>query len=535
MNKAVRFDTFGVMIDCSRNAVMRPEIVKKYIDIISELGYNCLMLYTEDTYEVDNQPYFGHNRGKYSQEELKDIDNYAKTKGVDLIPCIQTLAHVDAIFHWSVYNNIRDCNDILLCEEEQTYKLIDDMFVSISKSFSSRVVNIGMDEAHMLGRGKYFDKHGAQDRFDILLNHLNKVSQIAKKYGFELLMWGDMFFRLLGNGGNYYGDDNEVPTSVKDMIPDNVTLVYWDYYSKDKANYDKKIKEHSAVKDNIWFAGGLWTWSGFAPHNRFSLETTKAAFDSCIEQGVKNVFVTMWGDNGSECSKFSVLPSLFYASELAKGNNDLDIIKQKFEAKYGVKFDDFMLLDLPLTPNGNENIINSDKYLFYNDCFMGLFDNMVKEDDGKKFGDMAKQLEKVNANEFSYLFDTAIALCKVLEKKTNLGVRTYNAYHSKDINLLKSVVLDYDIVILLLETFYDVYEKQWMLENKTHGFDVQDIRIGGLITRIKHCKKQLLRYINGDIEKIEELEEKRLDIRNRGNNSYIEFNSWGGSVTSNII
>lgn len=45
----------GVMLDCSRNAVVRPEQVKKYIDILQRLGYNSLMLYTEDTYEVDNQ------------------------------------------------------------------------------------------------------------------------------------------------------------------------------------------------------------------------------------------------------------------------------------------------------------------------------------------------------------------------------------------------------------------------------------------------------------------------------------------------
>ena len=69
----MKLDHLGVMLDCSRNGVLKPESVKRYIDILSRLGYNCLMLYTEDTYEVDNQPYFGYLRGRYSQEELKEI------------------------------------------------------------------------------------------------------------------------------------------------------------------------------------------------------------------------------------------------------------------------------------------------------------------------------------------------------------------------------------------------------------------------------------------------------------------------------
>ena len=534
MEKIKNLETFGVMLDCSRNAVMKPETVKEYIDLISDLGYNSIMLYTEDTYEVDNQPYFGHNRGRYTKDELKDLDAYANSKGVELIPCIQTLAHLDAIFHWSVYQSMRDCADILLCEDERTYKLIEDMFSSLSQCLTTKTINIGMDEAHMLGRGRYFDRHGTKDRFDILLNHLAKVSEIAKKYDYKLLMWGDMFFRLISNG-NYESGNIEVPQKVKDLIPDNVELVYWDYYSKDKANYDSKIAAHAALKDNIWFAGGLWTWSGFAPHNSFSIPATKAAFDSCFEHDIKNIFVTMWGDNGAECSKFSVLPSLFYASELAKGNSDMELIKTRFADKYGIGFDEFMLLDLPLTPNGNENIINSDKYLFYNDCFMGLFDKVVTPGDCENFGKMAQKLGEVKANKYSYLFKTLEALCKVLEKKADLGIRTRNAYMDGDKEALKSIITDYDKTVSLIEDFYTAYEEQWMRENRPQGFDVQDIRIGGLIRRIEHSKKRIIQFIDGEISCLEELEEQPLDIKNRGNCSHLEFNSWRDTATANII
>ncbi|MBQ6950606.1 MAG: family 20 glycosylhydrolase, partial [Clostridia bacterium] len=176
----------GTMIDCSRNAVMKKDAVKKWIDITAQMGYNCLMLYTEDTYEIKGQPYFGYLRGRYTQAELREMDAYAKEKGMELIPCIQTLAHLRSIFRWPVYDDVHDCHDILLLEEEKTYQLIDDMLRTCSECFESRTVNVGMDEAMFMGLGKYLKKHGYQNRTELLLRHVQKVAKIAEKYGQQL-------------------------------------------------------------------------------------------------------------------------------------------------------------------------------------------------------------------------------------------------------------------------------------------------------------------------------------------------------------
>ena len=84
---------FGVMLDCSRNAVMKPAVVKKLIDYLKKFGYNTLELYTEDTFRPDGEPYFGYLRGGYTGADIREIDAYAASRGVELIPCIQTLAH----------------------------------------------------------------------------------------------------------------------------------------------------------------------------------------------------------------------------------------------------------------------------------------------------------------------------------------------------------------------------------------------------------------------------------------------------------
>ena len=152
---------------------------------------------------------------------------------------------------------------------------------------------------------------------------------------------------IIPNATGYYDDNGSVSERISEMIPSNVNLVYWDYFSKDYNRYSNQIKKHLSIKDDIWFAGGLWSWIGFAPHNEFSMNITKAAFDACRDNGVKDVILTMWGDNGAECSKFSLLPSLYYASQIAHGVTDLETIKNGFKEKYGIDFDDFMLVDLP--------------------------------------------------------------------------------------------------------------------------------------------------------------------------------------------
>ena len=95
MENDFSFRTFGTMLDCSRNAVPNIRSLKKWIDLTAGLGYNALLLYTEDTYEVPGEPYFGYMRGRFTQDELREADRYALSRGMTLIPCIQVLAHLN--------------------------------------------------------------------------------------------------------------------------------------------------------------------------------------------------------------------------------------------------------------------------------------------------------------------------------------------------------------------------------------------------------------------------------------------------------
>ena len=60
----------------------------------------------------------------------------------------------------------------------------------------------------------------------------------------------------------------------------------------------------------------------------------------------------------------------------------------------------------------------------------------------------------------------------------------------------------------------------WHKTNKPFGFEVLDVRYGGLISRIDTAILRIEEYLNGEITKIEELEEKRLPYATSGVHKY---------------
>ena len=530
---------FGVMLDMSRNGVMKPSAVKKFVDYISSFGYNMLQLYTEDTYEVDGEPYFGYLRGGYKKEELREIDAYCKEKGVELVPCIQTLAHLGTIFRWFDYRSINDMADILLIDDPRTYQLIDNMFATLADAFSSRKIHIGMDEAHMVGMGKYRELHGICNRHELLKKHLAKVVEIAKKYGFEPMMWSDMFFRM-ANNGEYYGRNPKLPEEAIAEVPD-VSLVYWDYYHKQKADYRAMIKEHQRFGKELWFAGGTWSWVGFAPANRYSLQTMKPAMDVCREEGIENIFFTVWGDNGKECSYFTLLPSLYYLKRYYDGVKDRKQIAEEFEKLTGESFERMMNTDSPNYVGGNqEGFRNPSKYMLYNDPFFGIYDTQVKEGVCKQYKGYAKRfaLYAKQSQSFGYIYDVYAKLCKVLSYKYDLGVRARETYQNKDVAGMKEVIADFKKAEKALGEFYQAFRNLWYTENKPNGFEVQDARLGGLMLRMKNCRERLQAYVNGEISDLSELDEDLLDFWGKGK----EYDKhppccqhWGNTITTNQL
>lgn len=527
----------GYMADCSRNAVARVDTLKKLVRQAALMGYHFIGLYLEDTLAIPEEPYFGYMRGAYTKEEIAEVVRYAELFGVEIRPYVETLAHLNQITRYEHYQKFIDTDDILLAGDERTYEFLDHYLKAVSDAFPSRRVNLGMDEAHMVGLGKYLDAHGYQNRVEIIQNHLERVMEICRKYGLQPQMWSDMFFRL-AFGGEYYVKDKPMAENVK--IPEGLELVYWDYYSADEEHYDDMLRQHRKMTDKVSFAGGVWKWIGFAPHNRYSAVIGKAALSSCRRNGITSVVMTGWGDNGGEASQFSILPGLFEDARLVYEDN---LPEAAFYALTGIREEDYMKLDLsnPL-PARKDRVNNAGKFLLYNDVLLGIFDPLAQQLASGYYEDAANQLEQAvrdsSGSSLCYVLKTQASLCRVLQDKANLGMVIRTAYDAGDRQKLREIAEEAIPQLLgKLDRFYQDFRKQWMSENKAFGFEVQSLRIGGLRQRILEVQQRLEEYLSGEIAEIDELEKPVLPFAycEGADVTTLDYNRWNYIVTTAVI
>ena len=516
-----QFSLNGVMIDVSRNSVMKVESLKKTIEIMAMMGLNMIMLYMEDTYTVDTRPYFGYMRGRYSYDELKVCDEYADIFGIEIIPCIQTLAHLTGALKWECTRELRDTEDILLVGSEQTYVFVEEMIKAASAPFKSKKIHIGMDEAHNLGLGRYLDMNGYQSRFDIMNTHLARVKEIATSHGLKPMIWSDMYFRLASKTRDYYDLEAVIPDEVIEKVSKDVQLVYWDYYHHDEKIYSELIRRHKRFTGSTIFAGGIWTWNGMMINYEQTLATTNAALDACKQEGIKEVFATMWGDNGAETNFFSGLLGLqIYAEHGYARNPEVEKLIRRFKFCTGGDYDAFIKLSsfdnlpTPWYPSNPSNPSNPSKFLLWQDLLLGLFDRHVE---GSGLNDYYAELEEdigkiaEAAGEWKIVFDVPQKLASVLSVKSEMGIKMKNSYDRKDMKMLKEIA-ETDLANLYkrVSELRESHKKQWFITYKSFGWEVLDIRYGGLLVRIESAAGRLKEYINGEIDNIDELEEERL-------------------------
>lgn len=521
------FTDLTYMLDCSRNSVPKVQTVKKLVRHLAFMGYDSLQLYTEDTFVVEKQPYFGYLRNPYTESDIREIDDYCRLFGIELVPCIQTLAHFNTLTRDYALDYLFDVNDILLVGEDTTYAFIEDLIATVAKCFTSRRINIGMDEAYMLGRGRYMDRNGARPRFDIMAEHLDRVNGICQKYGMQPMMWSDMFFSLTMSA--QYGADGAIAESAAAKVPNNIELIYWDYCSTDRQHYDDMLKKHGVFENEVAFAGGAWKWLGYAPDNFYSLISGEAQARASIDNHVKHFIVTGWGDNGGECSVFATLPAMLYYSRLNYGKFARDAeFANSFEKLTGMPLDAAMCLDLPnrITDHNDVEEKNSaNKYLLFNDVLLGTLDTIIEDGVGKRFVAHEKallQAEK-SAGKWSYLFATMRELCGVLAVKADMGLKLRDAYQASDRAALKKHCAALKTLPQKIESLYEALRRQWDYENRPNGFDVQDIRFGALKQRISVAIRKMDDYLNGRTDAVSELDEKLLCFMGHGENFEKDF------------
>ncbi|MFC4100671.1 beta-N-acetylhexosaminidase [Paenibacillus xanthanilyticus] len=516
-----QFDTIGPMFDLSRNGVLNIGSFQFLLRKMALMGLNTVMLYMEDTYELEGEPYFGYMRGRYSQAELRQIDDYADQFGIEAFPSIQTLAHLEEFLKWDYVKTYKDTKGALLVGDDNAMQLIENMIVAATAPFRSNRINIGMDEAEELGRGKYLDKNGYRSRLDIMTEHLDRVLEITRRRGLKPMMWSDMFLKFASaNGEEHYDKHTQIPEEMARKIPKDVDMVYWDYAHQEQDDYEKLIAKHRPLGCNLAFAGAVWVFNTFGVNYGLSLGATDSALQVCKREGIREVYATMWGDDGMESNPYIALLGLQFYAEHAYTEGEVDSAKLAERVKFCTGIDEETFLNvkyLDETPGAEPNNVkqsNPSKFLLYQDVLLGLFDKQIE---GLPLNDHYRELARKLHDRrdpsaaLDFVFEVPERLSAVLARKSEIGIALKRAYDADDKSELARIAHDVLPAISQdVQALRQAHRTQWMRIYKPFGWEVIDIRYGGVVTRLDTAAYRLIEYAEGRLDRIEELEQDRL-------------------------
>ncbi len=524
------FRTLGLMPDCSRNAVLTVPHFKAWLRRAALLGYNQAMLYTEDTYELPGEPYFGYLRGAYTEAELRELDAYAAGLGIALVACIQTLGHLAHALRWPAYAKLADGKGgTLLTLEPATYALIEKMIAHWARVFRSRRICVGMDEAVEIGKGRGSGRFGPpRPPADLFFAHVKKVAALCARHGLKPIIWSDLVFwvdtpaRPLGEA--YYDPAISAAAArrIRARLPRNVELAYWDYSGdprkpRDPAPYLRRIAKHRAVGAEPIMASGIHVWGRLwhdAP--RMTEPRVAGCVAACRRAGVRELLMTIWtGTDGADLD--SCWAGLAYTAELAFHRT---LSRPRLERQYRAVFgSDYRAsaaaaLDVwwarpPVTAAG----------ILWDDPLLGIFLRPLGAR-GRRllprleahYRRLARRLARWRGDARAGDLDHARRLAAFLGAKAGFAHRLETAYARTSARDLRRVRAEIPALRRALAGLQDSFRAVWLRQFKPFGLEVLQLRLGGQDARWAELDRRLAALERGAIARIEELDVRPLPV-----------------------
>lgn len=529
------FDSCGLMLDVSRRAVLKVETLKRMMRYMACMGLGRLMLYTEDVYEIEGYPYFGYMRGRYTTDEIKEVVAYGNNLGIESVPCIQTLAHLEHTLRWDSFSNVKGAKDNLLVGEEKTYELIEAMIKTARECYTTSEIHIGMDEAFEVNLGKYLEKHGYSDRLEVLCDHIQRVDEIVKKYGFRPMMWSDMFLNRMKKK-----NDDNLKSFLK-RIPTDMSMVFWEYDWRSEALYSRHFNLMAEMERPVVFAGAVHAYEGMSVHYNISFESLLASMRTAKKHGIRNVFACVWNDQGAECDISETILGWQYLAELNYNSTvEKNELYRMFEICTGHNADFFMLLDcddyhnrpypsmdIPMELNGQPDPVTSlTTQLLYQNPLYGLFDKSFEAVDlMSHYKKLYKKTENVTVPRgFESIFAYHCQLLRILISKCTIGIRIKEAYDRNDKAQLKLLANELDKLSKDIHTLCELRAKVWYENNKPFGLEVIISRMMAVMGLTENAALRINAFVNGETASLPELCEERLPYNTDGETFIVDFN-----------
>lgn len=272
----------GIMLDVSRGKVPSDATLRGLVDACLRLKLNALMLYTEHTFRFRRHPHIGAGCSPLTAEQLRALDQYAAERHVQLIPCLQSLGHMEHVLEIPRYRKLAETQRrwSLSPAEPGTYELLEDLYGEYLPNFRSLLFNANCDEPFDLGQGKARDREEELGPGGVFLEHVERLRTLARGHGKRTMIWADVVHAHRDRVG--------------EIDPDLVLLDWW---YEAELDYDrvKVFAEHGL---DFAVCPGTSSWNCLFPRLENSLLNIERYAEAARRHGALGLFVTDWGDFG---------------------------------------------------------------------------------------------------------------------------------------------------------------------------------------------------------------------------------------------
>ena len=518
ISEKAAFKTLSVMIDISYRGPISLGGLKEYFTYLGSMGYNQIWFYAEDMYEMPAKyAHFGYMRGRYSTEELRELDDFAYSIGIEIVPCIQTLGHMQHYLRWDEAYSYRETNMILRPDSPKVDEFIRDMLIAASKPFRSKRIHVGLDETAGLGMGKSFKPGNYREPLDIFVDHVAKVAKMCEELGLRPMMWNDMVFCYSNKNHARYAFDTEIAPETLAKWPKNMDPVYWNYEVENC--HEVYIDKNRVFGNPVIFAGGVWIWVAALPDNIWSEKFHRGALAACKKKGVEEVCLTVWAF-GMTIYQTSLLEAARYA-EWTYEEDDAKLA-ERFEIFTGASFDGFYDMsnyhaqylegEIDYDSMTYEARFDGNKFM-WQDIMLGLYDeNLFREPRAEHYKRAADRYLPLiqRRDKWCWLYEYCYTVFTLLSVKCYIAERLVPAYKSGDRDMLRFLLEEK--LPALERLWYDLADRHERHRDdymRPFGVESNHRRYGTMIMRTRYAIHRLEDYLHGKVDRLAELEEPR--------------------------
>ena len=216
INDSPRFVWRGLMIDASRH--FQPiEVLKRNLRAMASVKMNVFHWHLTDDqgFRAESKVYpklhqLASDGLYYTQDQIKDIVNYASNLGIRVVPEFDVPGHASALltahpelsskddYKYSIERNAGIFDPTLNPTKDETYEFLNNLFTEMAALFPDDYFHIGGDE----NEGKHWDenkdiqafmaKNNLKSNHDLQTYFNIKLEKILKRLGKNLMGWDEI-------------------------------------------------------------------------------------------------------------------------------------------------------------------------------------------------------------------------------------------------------------------------------------------------------------------------------------------------------